>query len=312
MNMPNQHGFVGRPASTVPVRETHVNLVSGGVIDLYNLDCVAGMERLEDRSVGVTVTSPPYNVGTNYGVYDDSISRADYLSWLSNVCSIVHRKLRDDGSFFLNIGSTPRNPWGHFEVISALRGTFVLQNVIHWVKSIYVENDSYGRKEAVNVGHYKPINSSRFINDTHEYIFHLTKQGDVDLDRLAVGVPYKDSGNVTRWKDGGVGVRCRGNTWYVPYQTITSRTDERPHPASFPAEIADMCIRLHGVGKGPFRVLDPFMGIGNTALASKALGLSCTGFEIDPDYYQTSVRLLGPERSPATTGRPGLVPAATS
>jgi site-specific DNA-methyltransferase (adenine-specific) len=130
------------------------------------------------------------------------------------------------------------------------------------------------------------------VNDTHEYVFHFTKSGTVKLDRLAVGVPYKDKGNVSRWKDGSAGVRCRGNCWYIPYQTIQSRKDERPHPASFPVEIAEACIKLHGISKGPLTVLDPFMGIGNTALACKKLGAKCIGFEIDPEYYASSVRIL--------------------
>jgi site-specific DNA-methyltransferase (adenine-specific) len=160
------------------------------------------------------------------------------------------------------------------------------------VKSIYVENDSYGERQSMNVGHYKPINSSRFLNDTHEFVFHLTKTGRVPLDRLSIGVPYKDRGNVGRWKEGAAGVRCRGNCWYVPYKTIQSRERERPHPASFPAELAEMCIRLHGLGAGHLRVLDPFMGIGNTAVASARLAAECIGFEIDHDYFVESVQQL--------------------
>lgn len=281
-----------------------LELPSGGRIELANENCIRGMTRLEDSSVGVVVTSPPYNVGTAYGTYNDSIPRADYLAWLTSVCTVVRQKLREDGSFFLNVGSIPRNPWGPFEVIMALRELFTLQNVIHWVKSIYIENESYGRRVSLNVGHYKPINSNRFVNDTHEYIFHLTKRGDVPLDRLAIGVPYKDEGNISRWKEGAAGVRCRGNTWYIPYRTITSRANERPHPASFPKEIAEMCIKLHGLSKAPFLVLDPFMGIGNTALACQSLGLSCVGFETDSEYYRTSLSLLESAEGPATSSRP--------
>lgn len=266
-------------------------------ITLHNSDCAEGLRELTPGSVDVVVTSPPYNLGTRYGQYDDSGSRSDYLEWLEGVCKEIKTALQDQGSFFLNIGSSPSNPWGPFEVAALLRSQFVLQNVIHWVKSIYVENDSYGSKQSMNVGHYKPINSPRFINDTHEYIFHLTKNGRVPLNRLSIGVPYKDKGNVARWKDGGHGVRCRGNCWYVPYRTIQSRDDERPHPASFPSELAQMCIRLHRGTLGRILVVDPFMGIGNTAIACAALGVDCVGFEIDPEYFSTSVRLLEESRA---------------
>ncbi len=269
-----------------------VPFTRGGEARLFNMDCYSGMEQIPDGSVSVVVTSPPYNLGIRYGQYDDTISRADYLDWIIKIFSRVKQKLEPDGSLFLNVGSSPTSPWGPFEIIAAIRPIYSLQNVIHWVKSIYVENESYGKKASMNVGHYKPINSTRFVNDTHEYVFHLTKTGSVPLDRLSVGVPYKDQGNVTRWKEGVKGVRCRGNCWYIPYKTIQSRTNERPHPASFPSELAEMCIRLQGGPGASMTVLDPFMGIGNTALACARVGVSCIGFEIDKEYYTASIRLL--------------------
>lgn len=277
---------------------------SGSKISLNNIDCLKGLDAVENGSVDVIVTSPPYNLGVDYGAYDDSIPRNDYLSWLSSIFVKLYDKLSDDGSFFLNMGSSPKNPWGPFEVVISVRNLFTLQNVIHWIKSIYVENESYGHKQSMNVGHYKPINSDRFVNDTHEFVFHLTKSGKVSVDRLAIGVPYKDTGNITRWKEGSSGIRCRGNCWYVPYSTIKLKEMERPHPASFPHELAEMCVRLHGISKKHLLVMDPFMGIGNTAIACARLGVDCVGFEIDPEYFTTSVKLLSElERSSHPSSR---------
>ncbi len=282
-----------RPESAAPSDLQFVlTCSSGSKISLNNLDCLKGLDTIEDGSVDIIVTSPPYNLGIDYGAYDDSIPRVDYLSWLSSIFTKLYDKLSDNGSFFLNIGSSPTNPWGPFEVVFSVRNLFTLQNVIHWIKSIYVQNESYGHKQSMNVGHYKPINSNRFVNDTHEFVFHLTKSGKVAIDRLAVGAPYKDTGNIKRWKEGSSGVRCRGNCWYVPYSTIKSREMERPHPASFPPELAEMCIKLHGTSKKPILALDPFMGIGSTAIACARLGADCVGFEIDPEYFSTSVKLL--------------------
>lgn len=287
------------PSSVRAIADDHsgradysLRLPSGSLISLFNSDCLAGLDALPDSSIDVVVTSPPYNLGIGYGTYNDSIPREQYLDWLVKVSQKLESKLAINGSLFLNIGSAPSNPWGPFETIMSLRSVFHLQNVIHWVKSIYIENESYGTRQALNVGHYKPINSHRFLNDTHEFIFHLTRSGQVPIDRLSVGVPYKDEGNASRWKDGAAGVRCRGNCWYVPYRTIQSRQDERPHPASFPPELAEMCIRLHGLGKGGLLVVDPFMGIGSTAIACARLGVDCVGFEVDRDYFSTSVRQL--------------------
>ena len=267
------------------------SLKNGKSIELQNIDCLIGMERFPDKHFDVIVTSPPYNLGVSYSAYDDTIPREEYLDWILKVAFKIKQKMKDDGSFFLNIGSIPTNPWGPFEVAFKLKDDFKLQNVLHWIKSIYIENDSYGDKVSLNVGHYKPINSERFLNQNHEHIFHFTKSGEVQLDRLGLGVPYKDNVNSHRWKNGGNGKRCRGDCWYVPYKTISSRSKDRPHPATFPIGIAENCIILHGI-TDETTVLDPFMGIGSTSLACAKLNVNCVGFEIDKNYFETNIQLL--------------------
>jgi site-specific DNA-methyltransferase (adenine-specific) len=264
---------------------------SGNAIVLYLADCIVGMAGLERDSVDVVVTSPPYNIGVAYGAYNDKIPRKDYLEWIKEWGNEVRRVLSPKGSLFLNVGSKPSDPWGPFDVAGQLRDDMVLQNVFHWIKSIYVDHESYGRRVTLNVGHFKPINSKRFVTDTHEYIFHFTKKGDVELDRLAIGAPYKDESNITRWRGASGAVRCRGNSWFIPYKTILRREKDRPHPASYPPALAEMCLKLHGLDKIGL-VLDPFVGIGSTAVACLKLDVAMIGFEIDPEYLKTAADSL--------------------
>ncbi len=77
---------------------------------------------------------------------------------------------------------------------------------------------------------------------------------------------------------------------FIPYETINSRS-ERPHPATFPIRLPEMCIKLHGI-REDLVVLDPFLGIGTTALASLRLGVSCIGFEIDQRYMDEGIARL--------------------
>lgn len=268
---------------------------TGKTMKLYNMYCLKGMDLFPNNYFNVVVTSPPYNIGTCYSLYDDKIPRHEYLEWFEKVAIKIKQKLKDNGSFFLNIGESPTNPWGPFEISQYLRSHFSLQNVIHWIKLIYIENESYGNKINLNVGYYKPIPGRRFLNNTQEYIFHFTICGDVKLDRLSIGVPYKDTGNINRWKSGNNGIRCRGNTWYFPYKTIRSRDKDRPHPATFPVEIAEKCILLH-VFTEEMIVLDPFMGIGHTSLACNKIGVNCVGFEIDKYYFEENIRFLRSEK----------------
>ena len=264
----------------------------GTRFEIHHGDCVAGMRALPADSVDLVVTSPPYNLGIDYGTYRDKLDSQAYLEWSREWASEARRVLREDGSFFLNIGAAPADPWLPHEVILALRDLFVLQNTIHWIKSITVETRA---GETVSAGHFKPINSKRFVNDCHEFVFHLTRTGRVPLDRRAAGVPYADKSNIARWKHtGGRDTRCRGNTWFIPYETILSRDKERPHPATFPAKLATQCLLLHGKAPADTVMLDPFLGIGHAAIAAGEAGVGrFIGYDIDPGYLATARERLG-------------------
>jgi DNA modification methylase len=258
--------------------------------DLRRKDCVEGMSRLTNESVDLVVTSPPYNLGIDYRQYVDRQDRQSYLNWCAKWSTQVRRILRANGSFFLNVGAAPSNPMLPHEIAMTLRSLFMLQNTIHWIKSITIEDRNGDLKSH---GHFKPINSKRFLNDCHEYIFHFAKSRRVEIDRLALGVPYQDKSNIARWSHTrGSDLRCRGNTWFIPYETIQSREKERPHPATFPVQLAEWCINLHGVSHVR-TMLDPFLGIGNSAVAAQRCGVKkFVGFEIDEAYLAEAKRRL--------------------
>src|SRR2546423_7513012 len=234
--------------------------------DLRQGDCLEGMASLADATVDLVVTSPPYNLGIAYSRYSDREKRSDYLEWCDKWATELRRALKPAGSLFLNLGASPSNPLLPHELVLRLRDLFVLQNTIHWNKAISIEDEN---GLTTSRGHFKPISSPRFLNDCHEYIFHLTPEGRTPIERLALGVPYADKSNIARWgHTEGRDRRCRGNTWFVPYKTIRDRNTDRPHPASFPPELVENCILLHG-NATEATVLDPFLGIGNTVLAAQ-------------------------------------------
>jgi site-specific DNA-methyltransferase (adenine-specific) len=271
----------------------HTTLTAGSTtFQFYLGDCTELLPRLDPRSVDTIVTSPPYNLGIRYRTYDDTIPRSEYLQWTDRWLAAAAAALSPQGSLFLNVGAKPTDPWTALDVAQAARSHFHLQNTIHWIKSIAIEKGLAGTRSGLAgdlaVGHYKPINSRRFLNDCHEFVFHLTPGGNTPLDRQAVGVRYQDQSNVVRWQSAGGGVRCRGNTWFIPYDTIQSREKERPHPATFPPKLPEMCVRLHGLERAR-TVADPFMGLGSTAVACATLGVNFVGIEMDEGYLQEAV-----------------------
>jgi len=192
--------------------------------------------------------------------------------------------LKENGSFFLNVGGKPTDPWIALDLAARFRKHFILQNVIHWIKAIAIPKEDAGKYPAITddiaVGHYQPVNSTRFLSNCHEYIFHFTKTGCIDMDHFAIGVKYQDKTNIGRWKKASKDLRGRGNTWFIPYETIRTA---RSHPTVYPIKLPEMCIRFHGVRRNML-VLDPFMGTGSTALACQKLGVNFIGFEIDTTY----------------------------
>ncbi|VVB75777.1 Modification methylase MjaV [Candidatus Tiddalikarchaeum anstoanum] len=253
--------------------------------EIYEMDCIKGMkEVIEPNSVDIIITSPPYNIGIKYNSHKDNMPFEQYLNWMEEFgkeCSIV---LKENGSLFFNIGDKASDELKSFEVAKRIAKSLKLQNTIHWVKSIAIPEHN------VNIGHYKPINSTRFLNNLHEYIFHFTKTKKVKLNRTAVGVPYADKSNIKRWKHGKSNgdKRDRGNVWYITYDTIQSG---REHPAMFPKKLPEMCIKLHGFNKDTV-ILDPFLGAGTTCIVAKELGCKYLGFEIDKKYRKMALNKL--------------------
>jgi len=274
-----------KPHAIVPGRR--------GVNRFFLSDCRDVFRHLPAHSVDVIVTSPPYNLGIAYNQYEDSLSQADYLAWTRDWVEAATRVLHPEGSLFLNVGAKPSDPWTALDVAQAVRPHLRLQNIIHWIKSIAIDRSSAGAAAGLTrdlaVGHYKPINSDRFVNDCQEFVFHFTPNGATRLDRLALGVPYQDQSNVGRWRAGAGGVRCRGNTWFIPYETIQRRDRDRPHPATFPSKLPEQCLRLHGLSRIR-TAMDPFLGLGSSAVACARLGVEFIGSDIDETYLEQAVQ----------------------
>jgi site-specific DNA-methyltransferase (adenine-specific) len=272
------------PHSVVTTSRATLTFFRGDVLDI--------LPRLPAQSVDVVVTSPPYNLGVRYRSYVDTIPRGEYLGWTKRWIKTVARVLAADGSLFLNVGAKPTDPWAALDVAQAARPYLTLQNTIHWIKSIAIDRSAVGHASRLRrdlaIGHYKPINSTRFVNDCHEFIFHFTPEGTTKLDRQAIGVPYQDKTNVARWRAAARDLRCRGNAWFIPYDTIKDRARDRPHPATFPPRLPEQCVRLHGLDRTTV-VLDPFVGLGSTAMACAQLGIDFIGIDIDEVYLAEAV-----------------------
>ena len=256
------------PAELVRSKKSKIEIICG--------DCIEVMRKqIADESISIVTTSPPYNQGIRYRSYNDDRETVEYLNWLQEVFAEIERVLKPDGSFFLNIGHAPKHPLTPMKVAEVAGKMFQLQNQIVWVKSITVDGSSRG--------HFMPIKGNRFLNRSWEFVFHFTKSGKVPLDRLAAGVPYEYELNAART---GSKLRCGGDVWFISHRTVHGAEDRADHPATFPPELAERCIRLAGINKNTV-VLDPFCGV-NGMIAASRLGVRGIGIEMDASYCEAA------------------------
>lgn len=236
------------------------------------------LPNLPKGSYKTIVTSPRYNIGKSYGPQvNDKTDDLDYLAEMQTAGKLLYDVAADDCVFFLNVGDNASWPDRSWHVMSQyeLAGWELVQTII-WLKHFE------GR------GHFTSTGGDKRLNNIYEHVFVLVKNSKAyTLDRLALGVPYTDPSNTTRFKHGRTH-RCAGNVWFIPYET-TTQTYKKCHAAPYPVELAERCIKLNGC-KGP--VLDPFAGILTTAVAAQKLGVDYTVIDIVPENINIGRDLL--------------------
>jgi DNA modification methylase len=170
-------------------------------------DVLDGLRSLPDGCVQCCVTSPPYYALRDYGI-DGQIglesSLGDYLNKLTEVFREVRRVLRDDGTFWLNIGDTycTDSKWGgsssnknETEVGYAKRGRKWNTNCkdkdllgVPWLLAFHLRNDGWWLRSEI-IWH-KPNPMPESVNDrpskSHEQIFLLSKSRHYFYDAEAV------------------------------------------------------------------------------------------------------------------------------
>lgn len=222
------------------------------------------MNLVRDNSIAVCVTSPPYFRKKKYEIQYSAYQ--EYRDYLKQVWREVQKKLKDSGLLFVNIGNSFDNQLKSAEIARDVTdcGFNLVQTVI-WVK-----------------GHHSPVQGNKHLNHLYEFVFIFSKTQDYSLNRLAIGIPYKDKSNIGRWKVAKRDLRCRGDVWHINYETV-QRHSQKLHDAIFPKQLPEFCIKLASRTRSD-TILDPFLGSGTTILAAYELGRSSVGYEVNSEY----------------------------
>jgi site-specific DNA-methyltransferase (adenine-specific) len=237
------------------------------------------MDEVEDSSVHLVVTSPPYwklkDYGEGQGIGQTAMTYDEYLSAICDVFQECVKKLLPDGKLIVNIMPillTGKNTKFNRRVTKTVLpdlekfmtslGNMYFHSLYIWDKRKAVRFSSWGSYP------YPPNLLSTY---PYEWIIVFSKSGKrPPIDPEIKEVSSITHSEFTNW--------VQNSIW--DFQPASAKQEN--HPAPFPEELPRRCIRLYSfVGD---TVLDPFAGSGTTLKVARELGRNSIGYEINPNY----------------------------
>lgn len=254
------------------------------VIFSDNMDKSFGVPSLDNESIALTFTSPPYWNYIDYeggnGVGNKESCYEDYLDSLGSLFSAIEKKTIIGGRMVVNVSNMKSRksvegesfvyPLVHDTVIQANKAGWIFFDEIIWDKCIGTTGALNGK---LLFGSYPYPPTPKILDAIFENILIFTKEGK----RPKVCQELKDKSKLTKeeWKDFTRGI------W-----NIKTDSDSR-HPATFPIELAERIIRMYSFVDDI--ILDPFAGTGTAIIASDLWNRKGIGFEIS-DAYKESIK----------------------
>ena len=255
---------------------------------ILHADCLECMKSIEDNSIDLIVTSPPYVMRRKdtYG----GITPEEYPDWIYQVGEEIFRILKPTGNFVLNINDT---------VEKGLRTTYVYE-AVNKLSKLFRWTDTFIWAKANPF----PTGTKRRLKDGFEYCYWFTKTKDYKFFPDAMLVPStskylesekrrKNKGEHRTSNGSGMDMSKRYISDMVrPSNVITLPTDttNHVHPAAFPLSLPTFFIKL--MSEPGDVVFDPFMGGGTTLLAARQEGRNYIGCDIVKEYVDATKERL--------------------
>ncbi|MDV7341568.1 DNA N-6-adenine-methyltransferase [Terasakiella sp. A23] len=231
--------------------------------DVIHHHSCADMKHLSNDSIGLTVTSVPYNVGIDYGSVQDNLDWDTYWNEKRQIAEELFRVTEDGGRVAINVAETAgttKYPLAHMWTELMIQTGFKSFGRINWVKCGV-------KKQSTQFGSYCRASAPN-IREEHEPILLFYKGDEFKREK------YSSVESCSR----GTFLSATVSNWFLRPE---SRKDDG-HPAPFRVDLPSRLIELLS---GPDDViLDPFMGSGTTAIAALAHGRKFVGYELDKKF----------------------------
>jgi site-specific DNA-methyltransferase (adenine-specific) len=261
-------------------------------------DSLKVLPTFPDNCIDLIVTSPPYadNRMKTYG----GIPVDKYVDWFLPISKELKRVLKPDGSFILNIKE---------KTVDGEKHTYVIELILEMRKQDWLWTEEY-------IWHKKNCYPGKWPNrfrDAWERCLHFTKQKRFKMFQEAVMVPVGEwaNGRLAKLSErdkirdesrslSGFGKNVSnwiGREMVYPTNVLHLATEcsNRNHSATFPIALPEWFIKLF-TQEGDV-VLDPFIGVGTTALACIKLNRKYIGIEIMKEYYELAKNVVNNAKS---------------
>jgi len=248
-------------------QENNVSLIKNKIFNKSSED----MNELVDNCVSLTVTSPPYNIGKDS---DLELNDEEYWKMINKVFSETYRVTKSGGRLVVNVANLGRKPYIPFskyftEALNEIG--FIMRGEIIWQKSKGANaNFAWGSWLSA---------SNPVIRDIHEYCLVFSKDS------------MKNSSGGKSTIDKDEFMESTLSIWNI----TPEKAKKIGHPAPFPVELPKKFINLYSFKDD--LILDPFIGSGTTAVASKLLKRKYVGYEINKNYIEIANNRLEMETS---------------
>ncbi|MBI4824913.1 MAG: site-specific DNA-methyltransferase [Nitrospirae bacterium] len=249
-------------------------------------DCREVLKSLDENSIDMIVTSPPYADSRN-GTYG-GIKPDHYVEWFLPISKELLRVLKPDGTFILNIKE---------KVINGERHTYVIELILEMKKQGWLWTEEF-------MWHKKNCYPGKWPNrfrDSWERLLQFNKSRKFNMYQEEVMIPMGDWAK-TRLKNLSETDKVRDNSkvgsgfgkkisnWLdkdkaYPTNVLHMATEcsNRNHSAVFPEALPEWFVKLF-TREGDW-VLDPFMGSGTTLRVANKLKRHSIGIDRSKDYY---------------------------
>jgi len=250
-------------------------------LEIHNEDCIQGLSKLDDNSVDLVITSPPYCANKEF---ENFKSIEEYNEFLIDIFKLLYQKLKIGGRICWQSAFTiakPRHSPIFEAYIAGLIAGFKYRDFVIWFpQSTLTErkpgagNTGWGSWRSPSNPTIRGMFQGIIIFDKD---IHTNKPNGRKSD-----LESQEFMNLTR------------SVWFIPQDKENQcKYSERKHSLPFPVKLATNCIKLNSyVGD---TVLDPFLGTGTTLVACKQLNRNGIGYEINPEYCKIAKERLQQE-----------------